>query len=170
MTREKEPAGGRRPIWVDWILLFAFAVILFFGVRFFLERRQRAEADILTEYVICISSQSQLWADENVGWNVLIPYGTSVSSANGTADMGYVTSLEVRTHQVATVRAKKLVFIEHEGYSDLYITVRGLAVRGEGDCLRISDIRVAAGEAGDFLVGSFFAGNATVVSVKEVVS
>lgn len=168
MKSEKRTDSGWRPIWVDWILLLAFAVILFLGVRYLLERRQRAEADTLTEYVICLSSQNQLWADESGGWNLLIPYGSTVSSANGTADMGYVTSLEVRPHRVASVRAKKLVFIERDGYSDLYITVRGLAVRGEGDCLRISDIRVAAGEAGDFLIGSFFAGNATVVSVKEV--
>jgi hypothetical protein len=84
--------------------------------------------------------------------------------------MGYVTSLEVRAHRAAAVREKKLVFIEREGFSDLYITVRGLAVRSEGDCLRIGDIRIAAGETGDFLVGSFFAGNATVVSVREVAS
>lgn len=170
MKRETGKGGAWRPVWVDWLLLLAFAVILFFGVRYLLQQRQHAKADVLTEYVICLSCRDRLLADENGGWNALIPNGALVSRANGTADMGYVTSLEVRAHRVAAVREKKLVFIEREGFSDLYITVRGLAVRSEGDCLRIGDIRIAAGETGDFLVGSFFAGNATVVSVREVAS
>ena len=168
MQNEKRDDGAWRPVWIDWILLMVFAVILFMGVGYLFERRQSASPDVLVEYVICLSEQKQLYADENGGWDALISSGRSVSNANGTADMGRVVSVSVRPHLTATVKDQKISAIETEGYVDLYITVHGMAIRREGDGLRISDIRIAAGEAGDFLIGPFFAGNAIVVSAKEV--
>lgn len=168
MQKEKTADGAWRPVWIDWILLFAFAGILFMGVRYLLEQRQLASTDVLVEYVICLSEQKQSYADENGSWDMLIPLGASVSNANGTADMGRVASVSVRPHLTATVKDREVTVIERKGYVDLYITVQGKASYREGDGLRVSDIRIIAGERGDFLIGSFSAGNAVVVSVKEV--
>ena len=167
MQIEKHEEGAWRPVWIDWILLLAFAAILFMGVRYLLERKQSALPDISVEYVICLSEQKQSYAEENGGWEAMLPSGITVSNANGTANMGRVASVTVRPHLTATVKNKEVGVIERQGYVDLYITVHGMAVRLAGEGLRISDIRIAAGEKGDFLIGAFFAGNAVVVSVKE---
>ena len=168
MQKEKTEGGAWRPVWIDWILLVVLAVILFLGVGYLFERRQSASPVSLAEYVIRLSAQDQSYANENGGWEALISSGRSVSNANGTADMGRVVSLSVRPHLTPTVKDQTVTTVEMDGYVDLYITVQGMAIRREGDGLRISDIRIAAGEAGDFLIGPFYAGNATVVSVRVV--
>ena len=105
-------------------------------------------------------------AEDNGVDTVLIPIGTSVSNANGSADLGTVVAVESHPHRILTIKDKQVIMTERNGYFDLYITVHGKASRREGEGLRMGDIRIAAGSVGDYFVGSFWAGNAKTASVR----
>ena len=58
--------------------------------------------------------------------------------------------------------------LEHPERCHLWIRVKTEAQHFEGEGYRVSSIRIAAGARGDFLVGSFLAEGARILSVEEV--
>ena len=157
-----------KPIWFDWLLLMLFAVALFFGVRDWMETKASDFPSVRVEYVICQKAQRSFFAEENGGWDALLVAGESVSNANGTADLGRVVSVTVMPHTVSTVNNKEVGMVERQGYVDLYVTVQGVGIAKAGDGIRLDDIRIASGMKGDFLIGPYYAKNATVLDVREV--
>lgn len=158
-----------RPLWIDWLILLSIAALVFLAVNFIFEKRAEAVPNIALEYVICQTEQKQALADENDGWEALMPVGATVSNENGTAYLGDVSGISIRPSVVPTVQAQSVTFIERRGFVDLYITVRGMATHRAGDGMRIGDIRIAAGTVGDFRIGSYYAARARIVSVREVI-
>ena len=167
MKRHDQTEKKRRLIWLDWLLLLLLIGSVGGGVWYWHVRSAAAEPTVKIEYVLRISGVDDTYSAQNGGWDVLIPRGAQVTTSNGTAVLGRVSDLVAHPHVEADVRGRRIVFIEHEGRSDLSVTVRGEGIAREGDGIRIRDLRIAAGSVGDFRVGSFYASNVTIVSVKR---
>ena len=65
----------------------------------------------------------------------------------------------------AALDRDKVVFVAHPDRVDVDVTVRASGVARDGDGLRVSDIRIAAGASGGFRIGGYYAAQATVVFV-----
>jgi len=94
-----------------------------------------------------------------------IAQGDAVFSENGTAPLGTVASVRIAPHKRAVVRDGQLIFSEMPDRMDIDVTVRASAMQTEGLGLRVSDVRIAAGEVGSFRIGSYYAAQAIVVHV-----
>ncbi len=157
----------KRLIWVDWLLLALLGAMLFGGIRFFKGRRVTAEATVPISYTLCLESVPRSLGEANGSWDWLLPAGAIVSNANATAQMGRVSDVLVREHRVPTVQESKTVMLSVPDRVDVYVTVKGFATAPVGEGLRMGDIRVAAGERGDFYIGSYYAGGALTVFVER---
>ncbi len=154
-------------IWVDWALLALLFGALGIGIWYWNEHRSAAEPTVEIEYVLRISGVNEQFSAENGGWARLIPSGAEVTTANATATLGRVVEVVRRDHREASLRGRDIVFTARDDLCDLEITVVGIGVARNGDGIRIHDIRIAAGSTGDFRVGSFYAPNSAIVSVKR---
>ena len=153
--------------WVDFLLLAVLLASLFFAWRYLRLRRAEAAPDVGVRYLLCVSGIDTRVIDETGGAEGLIPIGDDVKSANGTAFLGRVSAVWTETHVETTVQNGAVVFQEVPHRANLYVEVCGDAVARGGDGLRISDIRIAAGEVGDYRIGVFFASGAKVISVRK---
>jgi hypothetical protein len=167
MKRSEIRPQGRGWIWVDWALILLALAAIGGGIWLWRARSRAADPTLKIEYVIKITGISNDYATENGGWDALLPRGAQVTTANATAALGVVESVERRPHLEAGVRGGKLVFAECADRSDLYVTVRGDAASRIGDGIRISDVRIAAGGVGDFRIGSLYAPRAIIISVQR---
>ena len=164
MKKGIERAGN--PVWVDWlILLLAFAGIVLAGGYIWQRRRAVLPSTAITYTVLASGVDSSLAPSGD--WKDLIPVGSRVVSQNGTARLGSVTAVSSQPHLRATVRNGEVVFVPMPGMVDLLITVRAEATVKTGDGLRVSDIRIAAGEVGEFRLAGFLASGAKVISVER---
>lgn len=164
-TRHEIEKKRAKPIWVDWLIVLLVLAVCVFG-GYYLYRRYRAVAPtVKIQYTVCVLGVDSRLADANGGWEGLIPMGASVTSANGTAILGEILDVSVRPHSVASILKDDVVFVEHPSKCDLFVTVQGEGVVKEGDGIRIHDIRIAAGDTGDYRLGDYCAVGATVVSV-----
>lgn len=155
---------GLRPI--DWLLLAVLAAGILLGVYLIRQRGQAAEPTVEILYTVRLSSVDAAQT-ENGDFSTLIPSGASVTNETGTVSLGKVTEVRVRPHRTAAVRDGKVVMADVPDRVDLFISVRAWATAKTGDGLRVGDIRIAAGRAGDFRIGSFYAGGAEVVAVQR---
>lgn len=154
--------------WVDLLIILAVLGICFLGGRYLLSRYRASDDSISVTYTLTVSDIDAKFADVHGGWEYLIPIGSAVRSANGTASLGSVASLSFDPHTVATVRDGKVVMLEMPDRFDLSITVRAQGELRSGDGIRVSDIRIAAGERGDFRIGNLSCA-ANIVFVKREV-
>lgn len=155
---------GLRPI--DWLFLAVLAASILFGVYLVRQRGQSAEPTVEILYTVCLRSVDTAQVGEG-DFRKLIPDGASVTNETGTVKLGSVTDVTVRPHRSATVRDGEVVMTEVPDRVDLFVSVRAWATAKTGDGLRVSDIRIAAGRAGDFRIGSFYAGGGEVVAVER---
>ncbi len=153
--------------WVDWLLLALTASVLFMGGCFVKRRRAEAVATIPITYTLCLEGLPHELAEANGSWERLFPIGSTVSNGNATASMGKVSAIDVREHVTVTVQNGETVTVTVPRVADIYITVTGNARASIGEGLRIGDIRVVAGERGDFYIGSHYAGAALTVFVER---
>ncbi len=151
--------------WADRLLLLGLVALLVSGAWFWGQRKNAAQSNVTIEYTICVENANERLQAQSP--QSLIAEGAVVKSANGTAVLGNVTEINTIPHLEATVRGGTLVFLNLRDRYDLYITVVGMAVQKAGDGTRIQDIRIAAGERGDFHIGGIYAAGAQIVSVAE---
>ena len=164
MRKGAETTGN--PVWVDWlILLLALAGIALTGGYIWQRRRAVLPSTAITYTVLASGVDTSLASSGD--WKELIPIGSRVLSQNGTARLGSVTEVSSQPHLRATVRNGEVVFAPMPDTVDLLITVRAEATVKIGDGLRVSDIRIAAGEIGDFRLAGFLASGAKVISVER---
>lgn len=166
IKKDKKPGTGGNPVWVDWlILLLAFTAIVLTG-GYIRQRRRAVLPSTAITYTVLTSGVDASLASSG-DWKELIPIGSRVLSQNGTARLGNVTAVSSQPHLCATVRSGEVVFVPMPDRVDLLVTVRADATVKTGDGLRVSDIRIAAGEVGDFRLAGFLASGAKVISVER---
>lgn len=166
MKKARALEEKRRPVWVDWLILALILLVILTAAHYVMQRRRAVVPTVSVSYTVLLSGVDVSFVSDG-DWTELIPIGSAVTSQNGTAHLGNVTSVSQRTHLQATVRDGGVVFAEMPALADLTVTVRAEATEKEGDGLRVSDIRIAAGETGDFRLGSFLASGAKVISVER---
>lgn len=163
-----EEGGKRRGLsFVDWVLLFAVFSILFAIGAYVFYQKTKAQPTQSIRYTICVSGAPTVVAEVNGSWEHLIPMGASVTTQNGTAELGRVVSLSFRPSVVAGVADGELIWIEAVDTVDLLIDVEGEGVARYGDGLRIQDVRIAAGDTGSFRIGGYYAPRASIVFAES---
>ena len=158
MMERKERRRGF--VWIDWVILVALLLggaLVGYRIR---ASRAAATPSQPIVYTLLISTEERDFED-------LIPIGASVTSANGTARLGKVLAISTRPSRAATVRDGRVVFVALPDRVELLVTVRADAVVREGDGLRVGDIRIAVGSAGDFRLGGYLAEGAQILSVRK---
>ena len=98
----------------------------------------------------------------------MIPVGTEVRNAKGSMLLGYVVEVWTSPALGFVEKDGETLALEHPERCHLWIRVKTEAQHFEGEGYRVSSIRIAAGARGDFLVGSFLAEGARILSVEEV--
>lgn len=163
---KKEGTGALGLSVLDWILLALLCVAVFVGVAFFVSGRIGEKAEERT-FLYTVRLEGIEVGDAVGGTDLvsLIPVGCSVYSENGTAPLGIVTQVTVTPHMRAALDRDKVVFVAHPDRVDVDVIVRASGVARDGDGLRVSDIRIAAGASGGFRIGGYYAAQATVVFV-----
>ena len=150
---------------IDWLLVLLSAVILLGAIGFY--RYSKREIDRRYD-VICVFLISGIERDD---WEVFggewFRTGDPLRSSNGTVILGYLESAEEKPHWKPTVQEGEAVWSEHPFLTDLEVAVRMTVTYREGDGLRAGDLRIAAGERGDFRFGTLLTG-AEIVEVREV--
>ena len=162
-TSKKEGLNFRFQ-WIDWVLLILLTGAVCLGGLYVWNRRQAAIPITEIEYTLCISRVSNRFLGAD-GWGERFPIGATVTTANGTATLGKVLAVEARPTLVESISKGKITWIESESSDDLFLTVAAKAKIKDGDGIRVSDIRIAAGEKGSFRIGKFYVGDASVISV-----
>jgi len=162
--KRKKGAVRLRLSWVDWVLLLLALSVFCLAGYLILQRRDAALPTETVQYTLCVSGVRKQFLDEP-GWEALFPVGMAVTSANATADLGRIIAVEKRPTRVCSVLNAKLIWADALDREDLFITVKGRGVCKSGDGIRLSDIRIAAGERGSFRIGNYYAEQATVISV-----
>lgn len=165
MNIKKEKKARFSPTWVDWVLLVLGVSLLLLGGRYIRERQNVAQPAVSVEYLLCLPAVETNALDGGI--EGLISSDASVTTANGTASLGKVRRVWSEAHVTPTVKDGAIVFTEVPNRVDLYVSVAANAVLREGDGLRVSDIRIAAGCSGDFRIGNYLANGARVVSVSK---
>ncbi|MBE6600941.1 MAG: hypothetical protein E7637_00325 [Ruminococcaceae bacterium] len=156
-----------RLTWVDRMLICLLAVGIGLGVWYWKSRKDDARSNATVIYTLCVSD-AELNLQE--GAESLIPIGSAVTNANGTAVLGYVVGLQARPAWEATVWDEKIAFVQLPNRTELLVRVRADAQEKEGDGFRVRDIRIAAGLQGDFCVGAVFAKNASIIRVEREIA
>lgn len=167
MTDQQNQVGNKkRLVWIDWLLLLFLTAAILLGARFWMRRRDAAEPTTQILYTVCLYTCDAALS-ETGDWSSLIPYGTTVTNAMGTAELGSVSGVTVRNSRTVAVKKGEVVTVEIPERVDLLITVRASATQKTGDGLRVNDIRIAAGGKGDFRIGELYADGASIISVEK---
>ncbi len=147
-----------------WIL--AVAVVLVLAFIFLLPAKGEKEDTCRVRYVLRVHGvDSALLAESS---EELIRAGATVRTENGTAVLGHVEAVTVSSQKQATVRDGVLIFTEVPDKLVIEVAVSGEGVAREGQGLRISDVRMAAGSVGTFRLGSYYATHASVIFVERI--
>lgn len=151
---------------VDWLLLLLLLAASAAVGYFFYSHYRQALPDEKIEYLLRVSAVQEELIQANGGLEAMLPIGSRVTSANGTAELGTVSRVQAFAHRVPAVSDGTVTFVSLPQYSDVWITVQGNGRVQNGEGIRIQDIRIAAGAKGDFRIGGYCA-EATVLSVKR---
>ena len=163
---EKKDRLNIRFQWIDWVLLFLMVVAVISGGLYVWNRRSAAIPNEEIRYTLCISGAENRFLGAD-GWEIQFPIGSRVTTANAAATLGRVIDVDTRPTLVATVSKGKIIWIESDISDDVFLTVDAKAKIREGDGIRVSDIRIAAGEKGDYRIGTVYVSGATVISVAR---
>ena len=148
---------SRRFNTLDWVILTVLAAALaLFGFLFW--RRERSAPPEVP--IVCVL---RLQATETPP---SISVGDPVRNENGTVRFGEVAAVSAHPYRTFFLRNGAFVYGRVDGLTETEITVRMNAVRGID--YRVGDIRICAGEVGNYRIGSSFAAGALTVAVKEV--
>lgn len=166
LKKRNERKRRFRPSFADWLILLLAVAVIAVGAWYVLRRRDAASPTVTVRYTLCLYDTDATLVEDGA-WKALIPVGSSVTNAAGTASLGKVSAVSVRPHSVAAVREGEVVFVELPARVDLLVTVRATATAQTGDGLRVHDIRVSAGERGDWRVGGLLASGAEILAVAR---
>lgn len=164
-TEKKKNGKRQRLNTVDWLILSLLLAALLLGVLW-VSRRDAASETVPIVYTLSVLSVSSDVADENGGWETLIPNGAVVTNERGSRVLGWVDSVTVRPSAVLSVRGGSPVTVLREDRDDLYVRIRADAIYGKGDCYRVGDIPILCGVDGDFRIGGFSAHACRIVRVE----
>ncbi len=151
---------------VDWAIILLM-LILVIGGAFFVYRSLIGTQNATTiSYRICLSGLSD---EEGQGiWRKRLTMGAPVYSENGTAFLGTLIAVEIREHKDVTLVENEIKTVNVPQKYDVFVTVKAEATLQAGNGFRVSDIRIAAGGNGTFRIGSYYAKNVKIYSVKAV--
>ena len=166
MTVE-EKGPKRRFLWVDWLILTIVLAVLVGGILWLRARKNAENATLPITYTLLLSGESTEFGVDARAWEALIPRGAAVFSSNGAIPLGRISNLRVLPHERAVAKNGKIVWERDPDRVDLYVTVRADALTGDG--LRVSDVRIAACDTGDYYLGGFYAHGARVIAVEREV-
>ena len=164
--KKRNSKSEARFVWADRLILLVLITGSLLLAFLYYNRKQAALPTVEISYTLCLSAVSESFAEANGNFTALIPSGAVVTNDNNTTVLGKVLFVETVPHTVAVAGEDSVLFVEMPTQVDLYITVQASATEREGDGLRVSDIRIAAGDKGNFRVGSFYAVGAQIVSVS----
>ncbi len=159
---DSEASRKQRLSFVDWLILGAVLLALLGGIWALRRMRGDTGETIRIRYTVRLSAVA---GDESFD---AVQIGDAVTSENGTAPLGTVTEITVRPHLTPSVKSGQVVFVERPGRVDIDLTVTGDGTQREGDGMRLSDIRIAAGIAGGFRFGAYYADGRVIEAVAEV--
>lgn len=142
---------------LDWLILTILAAALALFGFFLLRRQERANPSV---GIACVL---RLPASEN---ETSVQIGDIVRNENGTVRFGEVVAVSERPYKKFYLQNEKLVYGTVQGMTETELTVRMTATRGID--YRVGDIRVSAGEVGNYRIGSSFVTGVAVVSLEEV--
>lgn len=151
----------RRMTVVDWIILLLVAALLFSVSAFWYWRSARESEKGEVVYTISARGVSGEWMRDGA----FVSVGDSVYSENGTAHLGRVTEVDAVPHVMAGALEGRVIFFEREGVFDLHISVRAQATFSEENGVRVSGVRIAAGESGTYRVGDLCLSHAEIAFV-----
>jgi hypothetical protein len=153
---------------IDWLLLSLALGVLLGSVLLALRARRQKNEERPILYTLSLWSVSNDPAEENGGWNALMPTGAAVTNERGSIALGWVEQVSVQPSLVPSVENGKVVFIEQSERADLYVTVRAYAAYRAGDCHRVADLPILCGNTGDFRIGAYLAKGCRIVRLEEV--
>ena len=96
--------------------------------------------------------------------SVIVPED-GVFSGNGTLPLGTVRQVSILQHRKAVAENGAVVLADVPELVDIDVTVDAVGTYAAGLGWRVSDVRLAAGDVGDFHVGGYYAANALLLSV-----
>ena len=102
-TEKKKNGKRQRLNTVDWLILSLLLAALLLGVLW-VSRRDAASETVPIVYTLSVLSVSSDVADENGGWETLIPNGAVVTNERGSRVLGWVDGVTVRPSAVLSVR------------------------------------------------------------------
>ena len=162
MRGERNQTEKRGLLWIDWGILIFIALILLVGGGFVLYRYQTASPDVAVTYILCLE---QVRGNEEAVER-LVSTGSLVASENGTIPMGEVVSVMAKPSKAPCLRNGEVMIVPLSERFDVYVTVRAVGKEKEGDGIRVGDIRMAAGDYGNYRLGHFYAEKAKIVFVN----
>lgn len=149
----------------DWVLLSTLTVaILLGGFTAWRQILHKEGAEGVVKYTVLLSGAETAMLDSAMEGDALID--VIVRSENGTAILGRVDSVRKEAHTVAVAGKRNVEFITVPDRADYYINVYADAQKKDGDGIRCSDIRIAAGDVMNLRVGTLLATGARVVHVS----
>lgn len=162
-NRTKKQKEGRF-CWLDWvivILLVAGVLGGFFAVRYLFAQTDGADGEILYTVRIAAIDPARYPSKES-----LFEVGSSVRSQNGTLYLGEVQSVRWQVNRSAYAEDGEIHIAESPDLYDCYVTVKSAASKREGDGIRVSDVRVAAGMTLTLRIGDTYAENVQVIDLE----
>ncbi len=145
------------------VLLVLSVLLLLFGFPAFFFSLLQDEGDLQSVEYTLLFSDAEVDAERAF---TVIPVGSAVYSANGTALLGYVSEVRIHPHRTPVLQDGRIVFVDVPQKWDIRVTVcaEGRSTPKEG--VRVSEIRISAGGQGDFCAGGYF-GSALILYVGE---
>ena len=152
--------------WLDTLLCIMLALAVLGGVIAFRYWRGRVDGEegVITYTILLSGVEAELMGGR--GGEMPFAIGSGVKTQNGTAEMGGIIELSRTPHRTFAVSNGQEVWVDETGKYDYYVTVQAAAKRSAGDGIRVGDIRIGAGMHLSLRLGSFFAKDAQVISVR----
>ena len=144
-----------------WIFLIAGALVLLAVGILSVGTEKRETREVV--YILRVRGVDPITFSGGTG--ALIPEGSEVRSEKGTALLGRVESVQASEVRRTAVIDGAVGFVSAPDEIMLEIRIRGTGTVREGDGIRISDVRIAAGSVGSYRLGGYYAPRATVIFV-----
>lgn len=148
----------------DMVSLLLAAVLFFSALVYYFYSKRETDERVELTCVFLISDVEQAdWERYGDQW---FSIGDPIYSSNGTVRLGYLDAVEKRPSLHLTVHEGVPAWESHPFLIDLEVVVKMSATYRTGDGLRTGDLRIAAGEIGDFRFGDFLT-DAQILEVRE---
>ena len=167
LKRSLENGQERRFRIADWVALI-LAIVVFLGALCYYAYSKRTPVE--RAELICVFWVTGIevadWSAYRSQW---VRVGDRLYSSNGVFALGTLESVSQKPHLQLTVRDSEPTWEAHPYLVDLEISVRISATYRADDGLRAGDLRIAAGERGEFRFGNLLT-EAEILEVREAVT